>query len=253
MQTLVIDIGNTRLCWRHRDGTGEVQSGTASHEAIADVLSDLPCAESIAISSVVPAHEPELEKWLRRTDRPAALWVRSGADLGDRVCTDEPHRTGADRALCALAWGASGEHRSAVIIDAGSAVTVDAVSASGHLLGGWIAPGLGALGAGLRQVAPSLPDPTVVSASSSDPEPRQMLPWASDTKLAIGGGIESLFIGGIQALRDRVQSGLGDGAVTVLTGGDSDLLMQALEPAVLRPGLVLDGLEALLRGAADAQ
>ena len=80
-----------------------------------------------------------------------------------------------------------------------------------------------------------------------------MLPWASDTKLAIGGGIESLFIGGIQTLRDRVQSGLGAGAVTVLTGGDADLLMQALEPAVLRPGMVLDGLEALLRGAADAQ
>lgn len=252
METLVIDIGNTRLCWRHRDGADEIQSGAASHEAIADVLSELPVADSIAISSVVPAHEPEVEKWLRETDRPAALWVRSAADLPDGVSTDEPHRTGADRALCALAWGASGEDRPAIVIDAGTAVTVDAVSASGQLLGGWIAPGLGALDFGLRQLAPSLPDPSDVPADSGDSMHRE-IPWASETNLAIRGGVECFFIRGVQTLRDRVRSGLGDGAATVLTGGDSELLLGALEPALLRPGLVLDGLEALLRGTVDGE
>ncbi len=252
METLVIDIGNTRLCWRHRDGNGEVQSGAASHEAITDVLSELPVVKSIAISSVVPAHEPEVEEWLRRTDRPAALWVRSGADLPDGVGTDEPHRTGADRALCALAWGASGEDRPAIIIDAGTAVTVDAVSAAGQLLGGWIAPGVGALGIGLHQVAPSLPDPAVAPADTGDSKHRE-IPWASDTQLAIRGAIETFFISGVQTLRDRVRSGLGDGAATVLTGGDGELLLGALEPALLQPGMVLDGLEVLLRGAVDGE
>ena len=127
MATLVIDIGNTLLSWRFRDRSGDLRFGTASHRAISDALDDLPEAQTIAISSVQPAHESELENWLAHSGCSEPIWIRSGADLASNVLTDEPQNTGADRALCALAWGAVSEGHPAVIIDAGSAVTVDAV------------------------------------------------------------------------------------------------------------------------------
>ena len=239
METLVIDIGNTLLSWRYRDGSGDLRFGTASHQAISDALCDLPVADAIAISSVQAAHEGELKTWLERCGYSDPVWVRSGADVSSTVLTDEPEKTGADRALNALAWGALSEGRSAVIIDAGSAVTVDAVTAAGQLQGGWIAPGFHSLALGLRQATPSLPDPAEATPEGA---------WASDSCSAIQGGLHTLFIGGVVALHDRVLAGLGEDVTTVVTGGDASLLLDALPGAIHRPGLVLDGLEILLSG-----
>ena len=239
MATLVIDIGNTLLSWRFRDRSGDLRFGTASHRAISDALDDLPEAQTIAISSVQPAHESELENWLAHSGCSEPIWIRSGADLASNVLTDEPQNTGADRALCALAWGAVSEGHPAVVIDAGSAVTVDAVSADGQLLGGWIAPGLHSLANGLQQAVPSLPD----AGEASDEDA-----WGKDSSCSIRGGIDTLFIGGVEALRDRVLEGLGADAVTVVTGGDSQLLVASVPGVIHKPQLVLDGLEVLLSG-----
>jgi len=240
MTTLVIDIGNTRLSWRFRDDAGGVREGSASHAAIDDAIAEIPAVQSIAISSVQPHHEKQLEQWMASSGAVEPLWIRSGADLPRVVQTESPHLTGADRALCALAWGATGDGQPAVIIDAGSAVTVDAVTASGQLLGGWIAPGWGALAEGLQRWTPSLPD--VAELTDSDPQS----PWATETGGALRGGVEGSFVGGIRALASRVQRGFEVPVTTVLTGGDCDLLAEGLQPALLRRGLVLDGLELLL-------
>ncbi|MGE4619408.1 MAG: type III pantothenate kinase [Planctomycetota bacterium] len=244
MATLVIDIGNSLLSWRHRDSSGEIRFGSATHLAIADVLVDLPVADAIAISSVQRAHEATIKKWLADGHRDDAHWIHSGADLPSSVLTDHPETTGADRALCALAWGASSDGRDALLIDAGSAVTVDAVTAAGQLQGGWIAPGFHSLLLGLQQVAPSLPE-----ISPRDPgEEMDQGPWACESRASIEGGLRTMFIGGVQALRDRVLAGFSDDPAIIVTGGDAPLLIDFLQGAIHRPAMVLDGLEVFLDG-----
>ena len=240
MGTLVIDIGNTRLAWRLREPSGVVSGGSASHAAITDALSSLPRVQAIAISSVQRSHEDELQQWIETTHQPPPIWIRSGADLPSTVKTDEPHRTGADRALCAFAWGGADEQGPAIIIDAGTAVTVDAVNPSGQLLGGWIAPGWSALQRGLQQAAPALPQ------MSEEHSEEASVPWSGETSRAIRGGIESMFVEGVLGLRRRVESELGNDATTVITGGDADRLLSALQPARSHPDMVLDGLERIL-------
>ena len=237
MGTLVIDIGNTRLAWRYRGSSGDLRFGTASHHAITDVFDELPQARKIAISSVRRDHEGEIQNWLDSTSRSDVTWIRSGADLTSNVLTEEPDKTGADRALCALAWGARSEGRGAVIIDAGSAVTVDAVTAAGELLGGWIAPGLYSLRVGLQQVTPSLPDPTGATDDGH---------WSRESRSAVHGGLHTLFVAGVKALRERVLKGLEADTMTVVTGGDAQPLVDSIEGAIHQPGLVLDGLETIL-------
>ncbi|MDE0960520.1 MAG: type III pantothenate kinase [Planctomycetota bacterium] len=242
MGTLVIDIGNTRLAWRLRERSTIVQCGSASHQAISDALSTLPVVEAIAISSVQRSHEDQLQHWIEAAEQPQPIWIRSGADLPASVKTEQPHLTGSDRALCAFAWGGAQQQGPAIIIDAGTAVTVDAVNQSGHLLGGWIAPGWSALCQGLQQAAPSLPEMSDEEIGAAP------IPWSGETRRAIRGGIESMFVEGVRGLRQRVQEALGETATTMITGGDADRLLPALQPARAQPNMVLDGLELILEG-----
>ena len=247
MGMLVIDIGNSRLSWRYRDSAGDLRFGVSSHHAIVDAISDLPPADKIAISSVQKNHEVEIRNWLDRIGRTDALWIRSGADLGSRVLTNNPEQTGADRALCALAWEARSDGRWAVIIDAGTAVTIDAVSPAGQLQGGWIAPGFESIRRALRQAAPDLPDPREMPRQEpAELDTQRPETWGLDSRSAVEGGLHTMFIAGVQALRERVLGGLDDDAVTIVTGGDSWLLVDALQDAVHQPDLVLDGLETML-------
>src|SRR5690606_11778764 len=64
----------------------------------------------------------------------------------------DPNELGTDRWLAALAAFAA--HGAAVVVQCGTAITADAVDASGRFLGGAIAPGLRAMAAGLAAAAP---------------------------------------------------------------------------------------------------
>lgn len=246
MDTLVIDAGNTRIHWRARLGSGQVVAGSSSAAS-----PDCPWSEKIppetdflkvAVSCLRADHRSALEPILNHwTSRPI-LWIESGAAAEVCVETEFPNRTGADRALAALAWGQSSAGKPAVLIDAGTAVTVDAVTASGVLLGGWITVGWQALNDALPNAAPELPRETSVNDDA--------IPWSRETTEAIGGGLNTLYCSGIAGLHSQVLEGLQGRQETeietVLTGGDADRLVETFPGALLKPGLVLDGLEAVL-------
>jgi type III pantothenate kinase len=134
---------------------------------------------------------------------------------------------------------------SIVIIDAGSAVTVDWVNEKGAFRGGAIFPGLQMMAKALHEYTAALP---LVEVNQSTP--RHILP-ANSTESAISGGVFWAVAGGITALI-RLYAARTEPyrrPEIYLTGGDSKILLPLLPSEVkLWPEMTLEG----VRLAAEA-
>lgn len=142
---LQLDVGNSSAKWRLMDN-GQVRArgryvpgDEASREALLGAADTL---EQVWISSVAaPAAESELEGLLLRRWGVTPWFARTRARAGD-LCNsyEEPGRMGVDRWLVMLAARQRIKGR-VCVIDAGSALTIDIVAASGRHEGGYIIPG----------------------------------------------------------------------------------------------------------------
>lgn len=96
----------------------------------------------VAICSVVPRATQELREMTERYFGFAPTVVEPGVRTGIAIVTDNPREVGADRIANAVAghWMLPDKH--AVVVDFGTAITVDVVSDRGEYLGGAIAPGV---------------------------------------------------------------------------------------------------------------
>jgi type III pantothenate kinase len=162
----------------------------------------------VAISSVVPRVTAELRQLTERYFALPALVVEPGVRTGMPILYDNPKEVGADR--IANAVGAFELYGGpAIVVDFGTATTVEAISAKGEYLGGAIFPGfeisLDALferAAGLRRV--ELAPPKHVIGKS--------------TVESIQSGAIYGFAGEVDALVGRFAAELGD-CVVLATGG----------------------------------
>jgi type III pantothenate kinase len=150
---LVVDIGNTNIT------TGLVRAGAlmatrraaTRASATADELEllldgvlrldgvGLADVDAIAAASVVPALTEGLEALAARRGRPLLVAATGTVPLAVRI--DRPHEVGSDRLVNALA-AARLYGTPAVVVDFGTATTLDCVAADGAYVGGAIAPGL---------------------------------------------------------------------------------------------------------------
>lgn len=143
---------------------------------------------------------------------------------------------GVDRALCA--WGASQLYGTPVlVIDAGTAITLNAVDAQGVFIGGAILPGLALQCQSLHQGTGALPQVTW---------PLELPPlWAKDTVAAIQSGIGHTVVAG---LNFYLHHWLGK---VILTGGDGEWLGQKLQNSrldlIMQPDLLLRCLALILQ------
>lgn len=147
-----------------------------------------------------------------------------------------PETLGPDRWLAA--WAAYREFGASVVVDCGTAVTVDIVTGTGVFLGGAIAPGAATLARGLSDAVPSLPTP--------DPaRPVSGVPVTSVD--AVGAGVRLGFCGAVERLvLDLEQAGGVEGAARVLTGGEAEVYLSYGRLAFVHvPDLVHRGLAAL--------
>lgn len=239
---LLIDIGNTRLKWAWlRDGALGATQAAVHDGAPARCISELPHepVDDVWISSVMgSAHEAAIGDAVRTRFGLAPQFARTRAEWrGLRNAYREPERLGVDRWLTMIAaW-----HRqrgAAAIASAGTALTVDLVSADGQHRGGIIAAGLGSQ---LRTMLATTRFPT----RNLDGTPfRDVL--GDDTESCVRQGALFACIGAIEQVARHADPG----ALCLLTGGDAPALQIALDTKwEHRPQLVLEGLQAL---ASDA-
>ncbi len=164
----------------------------------------------VAISSVVPRATQELREMAFRYFGFPPLVLEPGVKTGIAVLTDNPREVGADRVANAVAahelfGGAPG-----IVVDFGTAITVDAISSTGDYLGGAIAPGVAVAAQGLFSATALLP---IVELTAP--------PAAIGKRTALS--VQSGIIFGTAALVDglvaRIAEELGGDIHVVATGG----------------------------------
>lgn len=239
---LLIDLGNTSLKWATwGSGGGTAMRSLCHHGGLPLDLhaawESLPAPERILVGNVAgDALGAELIRACQAHWGIAPRFARTRAECcGVRVAYAEPERLGVDRWLALLA-----AHRdcasTALIVDAGTAVTYDALLADGRHLGGLILPGMRLMREAVltrTQIPPVVPE--------ESPEP-----WARDTATAVANGAIQAPAALTERLWDRLRDQADAEPELILTGGDGERLLAALyRPARLVPDLVLRGLALL--------
>ena len=153
---LALDAGNTNITIGAFDGaklTGRWRLSTV-HEQTADewgilfrnVFSlagmKLDDVDGIIVASVVPPLDASLARMARQYFKTEAMFVTPDTDTGLTIRYDHPREVGADRVVNAVAafhkYGGP-----CVVVDLGTAITFDAISAQAEYLGGLICAGIG--------------------------------------------------------------------------------------------------------------
>jgi type III pantothenate kinase len=236
---LLIDLGNTRLKWAQQTaGDWRTDAAVLAGYDVVSLLDKawrvLPAPEQIVISSV---SSPETLKtvtcWIERNWSIAPHILHAQAEqLGVKSRYTDPATLGVDRwaALIAVRGLTSSP---ACIIDCGTAVTVDALSADGEFLGGVIFPGLHLLRSSLTRGTQGI--------KVTDGNETECL--ARSTADGVAAGALFGLVGALEHLIQEYRKTLGEGMQVFLTGGDAPRLAPRLKEAVIQtPDLVLKGL-----------
>jgi type III pantothenate kinase len=220
---LAVDVGNTQThVGMFRDGAlvehwrfATVRESTADELATVLVglleLRDLGLSDvdGAIVSSVVPqlVHEYQgvSERYLRGVVKVVGPSLRSGIPIR----TENPHEVGADRLVNAVAAydrvGAA-----CIVVDFGTAITYDVVSADGELLGAIISPGIEISMEALAERAARLPRVELE-------QPKELI--GRSTEASIQSGVIYGFAGQVDGIVARLRSELGVEAIAIATGG----------------------------------
>lgn len=154
---LLIDAGNTRVKTALMDSDGHLEPWFNAAYDDLESHSAHVAVEGAWISAVSgEAQNQKLEAWLANQKLSSVHRVKSEATAhGVTSAYEVPSHLGVDRWLAML--GAFDEQRKAtVIIDAGTAITVDWLDQEGRHLGGWIAPGVDLMKQAVIERAPKV-------------------------------------------------------------------------------------------------
>jgi type III pantothenate kinase len=190
------------------------------------------------VASVHRPAEQGLREWVQR-QRPEDSYRRlSHQNLAIRLNVDAPERVGLDRLAAAVAANRLRDpSRPAIVIDAGTALTVNLVTADGTFQGGVILPGFSLTARALQMGTDQLP--LVVADLNQDP-PRVV---GKSTEEAIRSGLFWGNVGAVREIVHRVQTDLDQQPHVFVTGGDARRLAGFVaEDARFVPDLVLAGI-----------
>ncbi|MFV0553169.1 MAG: type III pantothenate kinase [Mangrovibacterium sp.] len=231
---LLIDIGNTLCKWALADEHGIVEKGFTvifNECYIESLLAKGKQFDTVVICSVRTLSE-RLEEYL--SARFKYVRVAHTLDLPLKINYATPETLGMDRVVAAVGANALYQNVPLLIIDAGTAITIDYVSASGEFLGGNIAPGIRLRYQSLHDYTDKLP---LVNAQPN------FEPIGKNTESAIRAGVQQGVINELQGYIRSAQKQFPSLHV-VLTGGDAQLLSDKLtENLTVESELIFIGLQ----------
>ena len=240
---LAVDVGNTQILIALYEGdeirdhwrlaTNAERTSDEYAVLIRQFIGEV-AIEGVAISSVVPRATAALRNMSTKYFKLDPVVVEPGTKTGMPILIDNPREVGADRIVNGIgAYDIYGGP--AVVIDFGTATTLDAVSAKGEYLGGAILPGIEISMDALFARADRLSRVELV-------EPRSVI--GKSTVEALQSGAIYGFAGQVDGLCRRMQDELGESTV-VATGGLSGLIarysttIQHVDPWLTLHGLRL--------------
>jgi type III pantothenate kinase len=250
MNTLLVDIGNTRVKWAVLRGNKLGRMQAALHAGKPAVLRALvraaPRVDDVVAVCVMGARlERVLAAAVKQRFGITPRFIRSTRTaMGVRSGYRETWRLGADRWVGAI--GAFDLARGAVVVaNIGTALTIDAVTAAGKHLGGAIVPGpstmIESLLAGTHGIRRRARGGTVSTRSL----------FAADTANALGAGATYAAAAFIDRAVAQASAMMRVRPLLILTGGAAPALRRYIKSGGrVVPDLVLRGLAALARDTA---
>jgi type III pantothenate kinase len=231
-----MDIGNSRIKWRVVAPDRVVKRGVVDHfrSSWSDFASHDFDLQRVRVANVAgPELASKLDKYLQESIGVTAEFAVSERSIGKVVNGyTVPGKLGVDRWLAIVA-GWNIVQGPCLVIDAGSALTVDFIGAEGAHSGGYIVPGLS-----MMQLA--------LYGGTSDVRFDQLDSYAQfpgrNTAEAVQNGCFEMVLALLEQSYRRLVDEEGSGRL-IFTGGWSEQLMNCLdEDASIVPELVLDGL-----------
>lgn len=242
---LEMDIGNSRIKWRARTEDAVSAEGVAANVSdLVGELEGLQSPEEILVSCVRgDVVVGEIAEWAMQQWQlvPKLAYVSAQAS-GVTNSYSDVSRMGVDRWLAMLA----AYHRTqsaCLVVDGGTALTIDVINNSGVHLGGYILPGL-------ALAVRAIEENTAIRLQHHEHSPAAEL--GNNTEAAVLNGELAQVVALIEKVANQLIDNQTDGAETtgvklLLSGGDADLLQAALSDShsidvEICPTLVLDGL-----------
>jgi type III pantothenate kinase len=184
-----------------------------------------------------------INAWEKQLDVRWPIRTLSYQDVPMRVRVDEPTRLGIDRLLAAFAANhLRSADTAAIVIDLGTAITVDLVEADGAFAGGAILPGIGTASRALSDQTDALPH-VLLGETESPPSP-----VGKSTKTAIEAGLYWGAVGAVMKLVEQVSEGLSKPPQVFITGGGAPVVVDSIRAKLqveFVPHLVLSGIALL--------
>ncbi|QDU71933.1 type III pantothenate kinase [Mucisphaera calidilacus] len=247
---LAVSVGNTRTrVGAYVDGK-LVESATFINERHTRVMDSVKDAARplrdhaeapVVMSSVNPAVSSQMETELQGLGRPLYrverdLPIPIGRQLDPEALVGEDRLLNAAGAFDVL-------KQAAVIVDAGTAMTVDLVDGAGTFHGGAILPGAQLMLDSLTQRTALLPEVELSRPTET---------VGHSTVEAMLSGVYYGQRGAVRELVERFADAAGQYPLVVATGGDADLLFREWDLVDrIVPDLTLMGLEVTLRVALE--
>lgn len=249
---LVIDVGNTNVVigiyrgnhlihhWRlstDRTATSD-EYGIMLHNLFHIAGVQMRHIDGVIVSSVVPPLMYVLEKLCLNYIKKSPIIVGPGIKTGLNIRYENPREVGADRIVNSVAaielYGTP-----VIVVDFGTAITVDYVDEKGEYIGGAIAPGISIATEALYQSAAKLPRIELV-------KPKSVIGRNSINSMQAGiiYGYAGLVDGIVT--RIRKQFSISSEARVVATGGLADLIAdESSTIELVNPLLTLEGLRII--------
>lgn len=197
---------------------------------------DVNRVEGMIIASVVPPIDAALAAMARRYFRTEAVFITPETKTGLTICYDDPREVGADRVVNAV--GALAKYGGpCIIVDMGTAITFDAVSANCEYLGGIIAAGIGISIDALYARTARLP-------RVDFRQPAKLI--GTNTVGSVQSGLYYGALGMIDGMIERLVEQLGADTKVIATGGQAQLISRdSRYLKIIDENLTLEGLQIL--------
>ncbi len=232
---LAVDAGNTRVKWALHDGRQFISDGWVARADLSSLDAQWAALAPPAAVVIANVAGHEVEQQLRRLSgrwQVLPCWVssmRSQAGVFSRY--EDPSQLGVDR-WAALIGARSVSSRACVVVNAGTATTIDAMAQHGEFIGGLIVPGFDLMHESLAANTAGL--------SSARGE---FTPFPVKTRDAITTGAIQALCGAVERMQETMSSSGHKDPELIFSGGAGELVARHMGRAVrIIDKLVLTGL-----------
>ncbi len=235
----LIDIGNSRSKYSLLDNgcRGDIKT-VVNEDFDGDYFEKkFKCVDKVVVASVSDdSLTVSIEKWCYQ-NKIQYKQVNSEQQKKSVISAyNKPEQLGVDRWLALIAVAQLYPNKNILIVDAGTATTIDLISASGKHQGGWILAGIDTLFTSVLQKT---------SKVIAEPAPMPSIAFGSNTSENVNNACWAATIGAIDVAITQASQELGSVDEVIITGGNAAALNKILiVKAILVEDLIFYGLEA---------